>query len=296
MPDAGRPERYRQDHRHRHGRPHGERDEQIYLRGARLVLHAEEAERHPQLGCGQDQGHDETNQEAHRPHAHLERTQAPLFQTIGGPANEQEDGGAPDQAGDVHEKGEEERRLPVARVASDRLRVGELGPDGISDDGSDLGRELRTLLPGGRGELLAGRPGDPADDGSEGVFDQDRGRRPDRRAGQQLDAGRLRSGRLPRGRNTGRWTGKARQTLRVVLRDHYGSVELAALESFQGCIAVRDPVPLYEARGWRIGGGDSPRHLLAELGGLAVYLRALVFDHQRDGYSRGLAMLEICSE
>jgi len=76
---------------------------------------------------------------------------------FGGATDEEEDGCAPDQAGEVDQEGEEEGRLPVARVGPNRLRLSNVGPYRVADHRRDLRCELRPLLRYGRGEAFARR-------------------------------------------------------------------------------------------------------------------------------------------
>ena len=55
-PDACGPEHHREEHGHGRSHRRGERDEQIHLRRARLMLDAQKAERDQQLGPGYERG------------------------------------------------------------------------------------------------------------------------------------------------------------------------------------------------------------------------------------------------
>ena len=90
---------------------------------------------------------DEPEQEPYRQQPLAGRAQAPSLQAFGGATNEEEDGSAPDQAREVDQEGEEERRLPVARVGPDRLRLRDVGPYRVADHSGDLGRELSPRSP-----------------------------------------------------------------------------------------------------------------------------------------------------
>ena len=99
---------------------------------------------------------------------------------------------APDQAREVCQEGEEERRLPVAGVGSDRLRLRNIGTNRVADDGSDLGRKPRPTLPGLLRDALARRRRNRINDPRRDVLNKARNGLPSRRVGENLYLRRIR--------------------------------------------------------------------------------------------------------